>query len=79
VANPKRKKLIQSLLQKLRKRKSGLMKIKNIVLYYLRETITERIFKSVLVYCLALYDEMGAGEMKDLQIMKNKAASTTVL
>ena len=73
-ANLKWKKQIQSLLEKLRKRIVGLMKIKNIVPYNLRKTITEGLFNSVLVYCLPLFGGMGAGEMRELQIMQNKAA-----
>ena len=36
--------------------------------------VTEGIFNSVLVYCLPLYDGMDKGELRDLQVIQNKAA-----
>ena len=43
------------LLRKLRTRLTGLMCIKYIVPFQVRNTITQGIFNSVLVYCLPLY------------------------
>ena len=40
----------------------------------LRKTITEGIFNSILVYCLPLYGGLDSGDLKDLQVLQNKAA-----
>ena len=73
-ANLKWNTQVENLLSKLRKRITGLMKIRFIAPFNLRKTITEGIFNSVLVYCLPLFGGMGSGSLKHLQIMQNKAA-----
>ena len=65
---------ISALLTKLRKRLVGLQNLKHIAPYSLRKLVTEGIFNSVLVYCLPLYGGMDTGDLKDLQVLQNKAA-----
>ena len=45
----------------------------------MRKIITEGIFNSVLVYCLPLYGGLGDGELKNLQVLQNKAAQVATL
>ena len=73
-SNLKWLKQIKMVLEKLRKRILGLMKLRFIGTFYQRKTIAEGLFNSVLVYCLPLYGGMGSGDMKDLQVLQNKAA-----
>ena len=73
-ANLKWNTQVEMLLSKLRKRITGLMKIRFVGTFNLRKTITEGIFNSVLVYCLPLFGGMGVGFVRQLQIMQNKAA-----
>ena len=47
----------------------GLNKLRFIVPYETRKTITIGIFNSVLVYCLPLF----GGDVRDLQVLQNKA------
>ena len=68
------KRLVSELLSKLRTRVVGCVKLKYILTYSIRKTISEGIFNSVLVYCLPFFGGMDVGDMKDLQVMQNKAA-----
>ena len=77
--NLKWHKQIYSLLSKLRKRLVGLAKLKYICPYSMRKTISEGIFNSVLVYCLPLYGGLDVGDLKDLQVLQNKAAQIVTL
>ena len=54
-------------------------KLKNLAQAQIRKTITEGIFNSVLVYCLPLFGGMENGDLKDLQILQNKAAQIATL
>ena len=73
-ANLKWKNQVTELLSKLRTRLVGILKLKFVLSFSLRKTIAEGIFNSVLVYCLPLFGGMDAGDLKDLQIMQNRAA-----
>ena len=73
-ANLKWNNQVYSVLDKLRKRLVGLAKLKFICPFPLRKTITEGIFNSILVYCLPLYGGLDSGDLKDLQVLQNKAA-----
>ena len=73
-ANLKWHKQISGLIGKLRKRLVGLGVLKYIAPYTVRKLVTEGIFNSVLVYCLPLYGGMDKGELRDLQVIQNKAA-----
>ena len=72
-------KQISLLLAKLRARLVGLGKLKYICPYAVRKTIAEGIFNSVLVYCLPLYGGLDVGDLKDLQVLQNKAAQCVTL
>ena len=65
---------IENLLGKLKNRLVGLMKIRFILPFHLRKTISEGLFNSVLIYCLPLFGGMSVGDMKELQVMQNKVA-----
>ena len=65
---------VQILLDKLKTRLTGLRKIKFIVPYNIRKIITQSIFNSVLVYCISLFGGCDQSDLKDLQVLQNKAA-----
>ena len=73
-ANLKWHSQIKKLLGKLKTRLVGLNKLKFIVPYETRKTMTMGIFNSVLIYCLPLFGGCDKGEIKDLQVIQNKAA-----
>ena len=72
-ANLKWKKQVQVLHSKLRARHLGLGNLKSFAQAAIRKTITEGLFNSILVYCLPLFGGMDTGNLKDLQILQNKA------
>ena len=65
---------VENLLSKLKTRLTGLNKIKFIVPFSIRKIITHSIFNSILVYCLPLFGGCDIGQIKDLQVLQNKAA-----
>ena len=65
---------VQELLHKLKKRLAGLAHIKFVLPYNLRKIVSEGLFNSVLGYCLPLFGGCDMGEIRDLQILQNKAA-----
>ena len=65
---------VQNLLLKLKSRLNGLNKIKFIVPFHIRKTLTHSIFNSVLVYCLPLFGGCEKYEIKALQVLQNQAA-----
>ena len=65
---------VEELLERLKKRLTGLQKLRNIIPYHLRKRITEGMFTSILVYCLPVFGGCDKSEMEALQIMQNKAA-----
>ena len=73
-ANLKWRKQVQFTMNKLKLRLAGVSKLKFICTYPIRKTVTEGIFNSVLVYCLPLYGGLDVGDLKDLQVLQNKAA-----
>ena len=78
-ANLKWQKQVLVLSGKLKTRLVGLAKLKYIVPAAIRKTITEGVFNSVLVYCLPLFGGMDNGDLKDLQVLQNKAAQIATL
>ena len=78
-ANLKWQKQILLLLEKLRKRLVGLTKMKYLVPFAIRKTLTEGLFNSSLVYCLPLFGGLDTGDLKDLQVMQNKAAQIVTI
>ena len=65
---------IDKLVKKLKKRLVGLVTLKYIVPYHTRNTITLGMFNSVLVYCLPVFGGCDKTEIKQLQVLQNKAA-----
>ena len=65
---------VQKLALKLKKRLVGLNHIKFILILSTRRAISDSMFNSVLVYCLPVYGGCDAQEVKELQVLQNKAA-----
>ena len=65
---------ILELLKKLKKRLAGLAHLKFVLPYNLRKVVAEGLFNSVLGYCLPLFGGCNVAEVKDLQVLQNKAA-----
>ena len=73
-ANLKWHQQVSRLLEKLRTRLTGLAHLKFICPFNIRKTITEGLFNSVMVYCLPLFGGMDKGQLRDVQVLQNKAA-----
>ena len=67
-------KQVKELLAKLKKRLAGLAHVKFLLPYNLRKVVSEGLFNSVLGYCLPLFGGCDVIEVKQLQILQNKAA-----
>lgn len=67
-------KQVHQLQGKLKKRLAGLAHIKFILPLSTRKIVSEGMFCSVLVYCLPLFGGCDVQEIKDLQVLQNKAA-----
>ena len=65
---------VEALLHKLKNRLGGLSHVRHVLPFRLRKIVTEGIFNSVLGYCLPLFGGCDTGEVRDLQILQNKAA-----
>ena len=65
---------VDYLLRKLRTRLAGLMSLKYLAPFEVRNTITQGIFNSILVYCLPLYGGCDVSQLKAIQVLQNKAA-----
>ena len=65
---------VDNLVKKLKKRLVGLSSLKYVVPFHTRNTITLGMFNSVLVYCLPLFGGCDLGEIKQIQVLQNKAA-----
>ena len=70
---------VHLLLGKLKTRLIGLTKLKKFAPFSVRKKLAEGLFNSSLVYCLPLFGGMDKGDMKDLQVMQNKAAQVVTL
>ena len=77
--NLKWHKHVHLLLGKLKTRLIGLTKLKKFAPFSVRKKLAEGLFNSSLVYCLPLFGGMDKGDMKDLQVMQNKAAQVVTL
>ena len=73
-ANLKWQSHIQYILKRLRTRLTGLIHLKNIASFEVRKMAAQGIFNSVLVYCLPVYGGCDVGQVKSIQVLKNKAA-----
>ena len=67
-------KQVLELLKKLKKSIAGLAHLKFVLPYNLRKVVAEGLFNSVLGYCLPLFGGCNVAEVKDLQVLQNKAA-----
>ena len=65
---------IKYVVSKLKTRLVALTNLRFIVPYYTRKLITQGIFNSTLAYCLPLYGGCDAKDIKELQVLQNKAA-----
>ena len=65
---------VQKLALKLKKRLVGLNHIKFILILSTRRAISDSMFNSVLVYCLPVFGGCDAQEVKEIQVLQNKAA-----
>ena len=72
-SNLKWRKQISRVVQKLKNRIAGLNKLKYLVPYHTRNMIVTGIFNSVLIYCLPLYGGFSKGQVKELQVLQNRA------
>ena len=65
---------VKQLKSKLKKRLVGLNHIKFILPFPTRRAVSDAMFNSILVYCLPLFGGCDAQEVKELQVLQNKAA-----
>ena len=65
---------IEKLVEKLKKRLVGLNSLKYVLPFKTRNQITFGIFNSVLVYCLPLFGGCDDSQIRQLQVLQNKAA-----
>ena len=65
---------VQELLKKLKNRLTGLAHIRFVLPYNYRKIVSEGLFNSILGYCLPLFGACDMGELRDLQVLQNKAA-----
>ena len=78
-SNMKWHKQVAVLTAKLRTRLLGINHLKYICNYDTRKTITEGMFNSVLVYCLSVFGGLDKCEVKEVQVLQNKAARLVCL
>ena len=67
-------KQVRYLVTKLRTKLVALAHLRNAAPYPVRKTIAVGIFNSVLTYCLPVFGECGTNNLKELQVLQNKAA-----
>ena len=72
-------KQVEYLKSRLKSRLTGLAKIKHILPLKYRDRIAQGIFNSVLIYCIPLWGGLDKNDVKDLQILQNKAAQHVLL
>ena len=65
---------IEKLVEKLKKRLVGLNSLKYVLPFKTRNQITLGMFNSVLVYCLPLFGGCDDSQIRQLQVLQNKAA-----
>ena len=65
---------IQTLVGKLKKRLTGLDKLRFIMGKTSKQTIVQGVFNSVLCYCLPLFGGCNVSEVQALQVQQNRAA-----
>ena len=65
---------VKELLKKLKKRLAGLAHVKFVLPFNFRKIVSESLFNSILGYCLPLFGACDMGEIRDIQVLQNKAA-----
>ena len=65
---------VKELVKKLKKRLVGLNSLKYCLPFSMRNQVTLGMFNSVLIYCLPLFGGCDISEIKQLQVLQNKAA-----
>ena len=65
---------IEALAGKLKKRLTGLEKLKYVMSKFNKKSIVEGVFNSVLCYCLPLFGGCSQSEVSMLQVQQNRAA-----
>ena len=72
--NLKWNKHIEMIMAKLSSRLCGLAYLRHICPFKIKKTVTECMFTSIVIYCLPLIGGMGAGLLREVQTLQNKAA-----
>ena len=65
---------IRKLMKKLKDRLAGMASVKFVLPFQLRKSVSEGLFNSVLGYCIPLHCGCDLGELRDLQVLQNRAA-----
>ena len=65
---------LKALTDKLKKRLTGLEKLKNIMNRFNKKNMVQCVFNSVLCYCLPLFGGCTKAEVDVLQVLQNRAA-----
>ena len=65
---------LKALTDKLKKRLTGLEKLKNIMNRFNKKNMVQGLFNSVLCYCLPLFGGCTKAEVDVLQVLQNRAA-----
>ena len=65
---------IRKLMKKLKDRLAGMASVKFVPPFQLRKSVSEGLFNSVLGYCIPLHGGCDLGELRDLQVLQNRAA-----
>ena len=65
---------IERLTDKLKTRLVGLAKLKFVLPFETKKKVTLGIINSVLIYCLPLFGGCDKGQIRELQVLQNKAA-----
>ena len=73
-ANLKWQQQVKFLIVKLRTRLVALTHLKFICNFQTKKSITEGLFDSAMVYCLPVFGGLDKGDIRDIQVLQNKAA-----
>ena len=73
-SNLKWAKQIRGVTEKMKKRLVAIAHLKFVLPFQQRKLVADGLLNSVLTYCLPLFGGCSQSEVKDLQILQNKAA-----
>ena len=65
---------VGSLIAKLRTRLLAVSHLKFICNFQTKKSITEGLFDSAMAYCLPVFGGLDKGDIRDIQVLQNKAA-----